>query len=92
MKPSDGHPAGKALASDWSTDSYIKVVYVIFFQAQSRIFCPRHNQKYSHRQPMLNIFTNQSEVSALPTKAGNKMCLSTINCTDCKNKCICINQ
>ena len=45
------HPAGRALTSDWSTNSLLMVNFSV------RIFCSKHNINVSHRQPLQNYLS-----------------------------------
>ena len=45
------HPTGRALTSDWSTNSLLMVNFSV------RIFCSKHNINVSHRQPLQNYLS-----------------------------------
>ena len=65
--PSHSHPAGTALSSDWSVNSFIMVVYEkkIFLKfSQNFLFNTR--LKIFLQTTIVKLFTNQSEVSSLP--------------------------
>ena len=44
-------PAGRALTYDWSTNTFIIVVYQNFFKVQSEFSVQSMAKKLSHRQP-----------------------------------------
>ena len=67
----DVHSAEKVFNSDWSINSFIIVVYDNFFSSV-RIFCPKPDYKIlidNH----LKLFTDQSEMSALPAGRSGKI-------------------
>ena len=62
------HPAGRAFISDWSTNSFIIIVYEkYFFKIQSEFF----SQSMTKSSTVIKLFVDQSEVSALPARCFN---------------------
>ena len=46
------HLAGRALSSDESTNSFIIIVYEIYFQVQSEFSVQSKTKTFSYRQPL----------------------------------------
>ena len=60
--------AGRAPSSDWSASSFIMVVYESFFSKFSQNFVSKGRPKIFSQTTIIkpHVFTDQSEVSALP--------------------------